>query len=143
MEDESTGMTEDEQERYIQSLVGSTPTADPKHNVHTFLYGVATADDTLKLGNLNETEVGMPKLPVRTLKELQLFCNDVANMGYAGDYFGKKSEIMTASSLSKDAKLITLAISQKREIQQRLRGRTTTQNKSWFKKKDQATEEDY
>jgi len=139
--EEIPGMSEEEQERYIESLVGSTPSADPKHNVHTFLYGVATADDTLKLGNLSEIEVGIPKLPLRTLKELQLFCNDVANMQYMGDYFGKKSEIMTASSLSKDAKLITLAISQKREFSQRVRTPGASQKKSWFKKKDGAEEQ--
>lgn len=125
-------LTEAEVDAYLKSM-GVSPTGEDKFNVHRFLDNVAKASDTTKTGNLTEEELGMPKLPARTYKELALFCDDVANMDYFSDYFRKKAEILTSTSLSKDAKLITLAISQMRNITQRLK--TKQQNKGWFSKK--------
>jgi len=127
-------MTEQEIAERLSNLVGNTPTAEAQNNVHTFLHNVATAKDTTKTGNLSIEELGNPTLPSRTYKELELFCNDVANMDWYGDYFKKKGEILTATSLSKEAKLITLAISslQKREMADVTKPRKP--NKGWFKK---------
>jgi hypothetical protein len=50
------------------------------------------------------------------------------------EYFDKESEIITASSLSKDAKLITLAVIQKREWM--TSSKQHKENKGWFKKKE-------
>lgn len=126
-------MTAQEVEEYVQALAGNTPGGDEKNNVHTFLNKVATAEDTTKLGNLKEEEVGLPKLPQRTYLDLALFCKDVANMEYFYDYFQKKAEILTSSSLSKDAKLISLAVMQRREFSQKSgTGSGMNSKKSWF-----------
>ena len=114
---------------------GSSPTSEEKQNVHTFLHNVVVAKDTTKVGNLTEEEVGKPKLPLRTIKELELFCKVIMNQEDFADYFKKKGEIMTATSLSKDAKLITLAVVQKREVADLTGAQPKKQNKSWFKKK--------
>ncbi len=127
-------MSAEELEQQISELVGTAPTPDEKQNVHSFLFNVARADDTTKLGNLKEEEVGFPKLPVRTYKDLALFCKEVGNMPYFQDYFNKKAEIMTSTSLSKDAKLIDLAVMNRKEIAD-----VTTpkaENTGWFKKKN-------
>jgi len=131
-------MSESEIAERLSSLVGTTPSAEERQNVHTFLHNVATAKDTTKTGFLNEEELGRPTLPSRTYKELELFCNDVANMSWYGEYFRKKGEILTATSLSKEAKLITLAISslQKREMADVTKPKK--QNKGWFKPKQPA-----
>ena len=128
-------MSESEIAERLSSLAGSTPSAEEKQNVHTFLHNVATAKDTTKTGFLGDEELGIPTLPLRTYKELELFCNEVANMDWYGEYFKKKGEILTATSLSKEAKLITLAISslQKREMADVTKPRK--QNKGWFKPK--------
>ena len=73
----------------------------------------------------------MAKLPLRTYQELALFCSDVANMDYFAAYFLKKGQILAATSLSKDAKLITLAVSQRAEISKL--NKRSTPNKGWFK----------
>ena len=127
-------MTEQEIAERLSNLVGNTPTADAQNNVHTFLHNVATAKDTTKTGNLTIEELGNPTLPSRTYKELELFCNSVANMDWYGEYFRKKGEILTSTSLSREAKLITLAISslQKREMADVTKQRKP--NKGWFKK---------
>ena len=128
-------MTEQEIADKLATLVGTTPMSEAQNNVHTFLHNVATAKDTTKTGNLSVEELGNPTLPSRTYKELALFCNDVADMDYYADYFQKKGEILTSTSLSKDAKLITLAISslQKREMADVTKPRKP--NKGWFRKK--------
>ena len=125
-------LSEEELAERLAHLVGTTPTAEERQNIHTFLHNVAVAEDTTKTGNLEKEELGMPILPVRTYKELALFCRDVANMSYFSDYFLRKAEIATSTSLSKDVKLLSLAVLQKREVAD-----TTTkppvQNKGWFK----------
>ena len=76
----------------------------------------------------------MPILPVRTYKELALFCSEVANMNYFSDYFLKKAEIATSTSLSKDAKLLSLAVMQRKEIAD-VTAAPKKENKGWFKPK--------
>ena len=55
-------------------------------------------------------------------------------MDYYGEYFRRKGEILTSTSLSKNAKLITLAITsmQKREMADTTKPKKV--NKGWFKK---------
>lgn len=138
---EDQQMSDLEMEQYLRSLgAGTSPSFEEKFGVHKFLDGVAKSKDTTKLGNLNETELGTPRLPLRTLKELAVFCKDVANMGFASDYFAKKAEILTSTSLSKDAKLIGLSVMQRREVSQKLRVRKP--KKRWFgKDEEKETEE--
>ncbi len=127
-------MTQEQAEEYLKSL-GGAPAPEEKHGVHSFLYKVVVSDDTTKLGNLKEEEVGVPKLPLRTYKELALFCREVADMDYYANYFDKKAEILTSTSLSKEAMLIKLAVVQRRETTNILKA-PPKENKSWFKKKN-------
>jgi len=120
----------------LSQLAETATVAEEKHNTHTFLNAVATSEDTVKLGYLKEEEVGIPKLSMRTLKELALYCREVGDEDDWADYFDKRAEILTSTSLSKDAKLIELAIVQRREV-----ANVTKQprkvNKSWFKSKSE------
>lgn len=138
----SDEMSDAELNDKITQLLGAAPNPEEKMNVHKFLYDVATADDTTKVGyivvNKDINELGVPRFPLRTLKELELYCNDVANMNYYAEYFRKKAEILTSTSLSRDAKLLTLAVLQKKEIADVTKVRK--ENKSWFKKKSEEGE---
>ena len=83
---------------------------------------------------LTEEELGMPMIPVRSMLELELFSNDIADQSEWGNFFRDWAEIQTSSSLSKDAILIKLAVTIKKELAD-----TTPQkkkNKGWFKKGD-------
>lgn len=127
-------LTSEQAEEVIKNLgLGTSPIPEEKHSVHSFLYKVATASDTTKLGNLKEEEVGLAKLPLRTYKELALFCREIANMDYFADYFDKKAEILTSTSLSKEALLLKLAVVIRREQSNILK--VPKENKGWFKKK--------
>jgi len=116
-----------------EEYYGQAPIGEERHNVHTFLFNVATAKDTTKLGFLNDEEIGKPKLPQRTLKELALFCKEIMNQKEFGEFFEKEAEILTSTSLSKNAKLLTSAILQKKEVADVTEQRK--ENKGWFKPK--------
>ena len=140
MAEEEIRMTDEQLADEIAALVGTAPTGEEKHSVHNFLHNVAIALDTTKVGNLSAEEVGTPKLPQRTYKELALFCSDVANMGYFSQYFLKKAEILTSTSLSKDAKLISLAIMTRKEIAD-VSEKPRAENRGWFKRRSGRTSE--
>lgn len=107
--------------------------SESKANMHTFFTNVIKAKDTTKTGNLKEEELGLPKIPVRTLKELELFSKEVAHENAWANYFDKLSEIQTSTSLSRDAILIKLAVTTKKELADVTP--TKKQNKSWYKAK--------
>lgn len=119
----------------LQKLGATTPQQEEKHSTHSFLHAVATEDDTTKVGNLKEEEVGIPKLSQRTLKELELYSREIADDESWGDYFQKRAEILTSTSLSKDAKLLETAIIQRREVANVSKPRQV--NKGWFGKNKQ------
>lgn len=114
------------------------PIPEEKHNVHSFLFKVATADDTTKVGNLTAEEVGTPMLTLRANKELALISDKIIGNSYFKDYYLAKGEILTSTSLSKDAKLLTLAVIQKRIVEDATKPRK--ENSGWFKKKEENTE---
>ncbi len=117
----------------IDALLGTAPTPEEKLNVHTFLHNVATTDDTTKLGYLREEEVGLPKLPLRTYKELALFCKEVLGIDTFAEYFLKKGEILTATSLSREAKLLNLAVTTNRQLTEVPFEKPKKVNTGWFK----------
>jgi hypothetical protein len=106
---------------------------EEKHNVFSFLHKVATSDDTTKTGNLTMDELGMPLLNFRSYKELALISDKIIGNDFFREYYLAKGENVTATSLSKDAKLINLAVMQKRIIEDSTKPRK--ENKGWFKKK--------
>lgn len=128
-----------EEKQVLQEYLGyGAPIPEEKHNAHSFINKVASEDDTTKVGNLTQEEVGEPKLPLRTLKELALISDKIIGNDDFKKYFLEKGEILTATSLSKDAKLITLAVIQKRQIEDVTK--STKKNKGWFKKKNEPEE---
>lgn len=124
----------------LASLANTATVETEKHNAHTFLTKVVEEKDTTKLGFLKEEEVGIPKLSMRTLKELALYAKDIGDEEEWANYFNKRAEILTSTSLSKNAKLIDLAITQTRNV-----ANVTPQprkiNKSWFGQKKAPTPE--
>lgn len=107
--------------------------AQSKNNLHSFLTKVVKSEDTTKTGNLEIEELGMPKVPVRTLQELELFSRDVYKDESWANFFKKMAEIQLATSLSKEAVLLKLAVTNKQELSETSSKRK--KNKGWFKKK--------
>ena len=123
----------------LGALAGVTPTPEEKQSIFTFLTNVALAEDTTKLGNLREEELGMPIMPVRSDKSLALWCGDVMDNPFFERYFLKESEDTTSTSLSRDGFLDKLAVLQKREVADLTKPKKV--NKGWFGQKNKDKEE--
>lgn len=132
-------LTSEEKEQLKEVLGFGAPIPEEKHNVHSFLFKVATSTDTTKLGNLTEEEIGLPSKTLRTYKEMALIASKLMNNINLGDYYDKKAEIITSTSLSKNAKLINLAVIQKRVVEDETKPRK--ENKGWFKPKNKEEED--
>lgn len=127
-------MTPEQQAEYANMLKEYYPQADPKHNVHTFLNEVLKTKDTTKVGFLTEEELGNLKHSARTLKELELISGVICDNPMLSEYFRLEAENLAfAPSLSRNAKLITLAVTQKRTLADETKPRKPSS--SWFKPK--------
>ena len=120
----------------LAQFLSAAPMPEEKHSVHSFLYKVATSEYTTKLGYLNEEELGMPKLPLRTHKELAVFSKEVCGLDIFADYFNKIGEITTSTSLSKNAKLLELAVINRRQLEDVTKKPRT--KRGFFKKRDES-----
>ena len=127
-------LTPEEREQIKEYLGYGSSVSSEKHNVHTFLHNVATAEDTTKLGNLSEDELGVMINPVRSFKHLALFSGDIMKKEGLRKFFEANAEIGTSTSLSKGALLVKLAVTQKREVADVTKERK--KNAGWFKKKE-------
>lgn len=130
--------TEEEVMQQLAQLANTTAVAEDKHSTHAFLHAVATADDTTRVGYLKEEEVGIPRLSQRTIKELELYSRDIADDSAWGNFFQKKAEILTATSLSKEAKLLDLSVVNRVETSNVSKSPPRKVNKRWFGRKDVA-----
>lgn len=127
MAEEEKSLTPEEMEELFK-LAGTATAPEEKHNVHSFLTKVVENEDTTKIGNLSEEELGMPKLPVRSQQELALFA-EATGQPFLAKFFKDEAEITLATSLSKEGKLIDLAVINRREV-----GDVTKRkpNRGWF-----------
>lgn len=120
-------MTEQQAEEMLRDFM------DKKHNQHSFFTDVIKSEDTTKTGNLTDEELGEPRLPLRSSKELELICKELIDNPTWATYFEKEAEILTSTSLSKDAKLITLAVTNKKELAD-VSPKPKKENKGWFRR---------
>jgi len=134
MTDATDTLTEEEVVELQKYLGAGSPSPEEKHSVHKFLADVSTSDDTTKTGFLDAPEVGIPKHPTRTLKNVSLICSDIMGNPFLQQHYQNESEILTATSLSKDAKLISLAVISRRQLEDVTKPKK--ENKGWFSKKD-------
>lgn len=125
-----------EEEELMKSMVPSygAVSSDEKMSLFAFLNKVIQQDDTTKLGYLKEEEIGLPKYPIRTFKRLALISDKVIENQMFKEFFEQQSEIITSTSLSRDAKLLNMAIIQRKQLEDVTKPKK--ENKSWFKKKD-------
>ena len=129
-------MSIEEAQQLIDKISGGgiAPLPEEKHNTHSFLHAVATSDDTTKVANLTAEEVGLAIFPARTCKELALFCDEIANMKYFGDYWRKQAEIINSTSLAKGGFLTRLAVMTRKESTDTIKA-PSKPNSGWFKSK--------
>lgn len=105
----------------IQEAYGY-PTADEKHNQHTFLSKAAfESDNTIKVTYLDKEELGIPLFSVRFLLDMEDVANHYLNpiaehlkgMNKISDYFFKKVLNITDSGMSKEGFAMNLNVTRK------------------------------
>lgn len=127
-------LTEEEIVQRLSQLAGTQPTPEEKMNIHSFLQKVILEKDTTKLGYLKDEELGTLTYPLRTYKFIELHLRDVGHANKYADLYKKKAEIITSTSLSRDGKLLDLAVIQRREFGNITKKRKV--NSGWFGKKE-------
>jgi len=135
---ESEELTEEELEA-LEELGYGYPKQEDKPSMFGFFKRVITMPDTTRTSNLNEDELGLVKIPVRTLLNLSLYSKQMGLIGL-GQHFFKESQIISNSSLSKEGFLDKLAVTQKREMEAKTKKAMTPKQKRWFSK-GQSSEE--
>lgn len=121
-------MTEQQAEALVRQL------AQGKESAITFFRDIIKSDDTTKTGNLTIEELGEPKLPLRSIKELETFSKEICIDKGWSDYFNALGEIITSTSLSKDGLLIKLSVTNKKELAD-VTPKPKRKNRGWFNKK--------
>lgn len=90
--------------------------AGEEKGIDNFFIEIIRADDNLKIGNLERLEIGLPKVPIRTLLELSDDCDMIPSMSSFAEDFKKQAQDMVNTSLSKEGFLIRARITQKKEL---------------------------
>lgn len=131
--------TPEEERQLLLAAAGyGSPQQEEKPGVHQFLLKVVQTSDSWKVANLTEDELGHANIPLRTYRELHVFCNEVADKPGVAEYYKKKGEILAATSLSAGGFLTNKAVTQKREVANMTKRRTV--NKGWFGGKKEVVE---
>ena len=87
-----------------------------QENVYTFLKrAVFDTPETFKVGNLKQPELGQPQIPVRVWLNIALSFK-MRNSELLNQYCRDKANILTNTSLSRDATALKLAVTQKKEV---------------------------
>lgn len=135
MSNEDIQLTPEEKqllETYVPGYGASMP--EDKLSLFSFLRKVIEHTDTTKLGFLKEEEIGQPKHPIRTFKRLALVSDQIIDNPFFKDFFNANSEIITSTSLSREGKLLNMAVIQRKQLEDITKPKK--ENKGWFKKKD-------
>lgn len=127
--------------KIAEAMQGNAPSLEDKQSIHTFLFNVATSDDTTKTANLRDdkdmNELGSPCYNVRGAKEMSLISNKIMENGYFKDYFEAECENTLATSLSRDGFLVKQATTSTKQIADVTKRKKV--NSGWFGKKSVET----
>ena len=92
------------------------PETQAKDTFFRLFRDIIKSDDSKKIGNLNNTELGSLKLPVRCYLDVANY-NYAENCSIVGDYLTAKAEVIASTSLSRDAKLLNTLVTNIRKSQ--------------------------
>lgn len=87
-----------------------------ENGLDNFFLEVVRDEDSLKIGNLEEEELGLPDVPLRTILELKRDCESIPSLSGFADDFKSQARDLIHSSLSKRGFLINARITQKKQL---------------------------
>lgn len=135
--DDTDELREEQLEQY-----GTFPESKEQQNIYNWFWKVVNLDASekvVKVGNLNNQEIGSANIPVREAMNLALLGNIFGHKKFA-NYFNDNAKIISATSMAKKGWFMDLSISQKK-VRQRSK---SSSGESWriFNKKGKVQEED-
>ena len=127
--------------KIAQAMKDNAPSQDEKHNVHTFLFNIATSKDTTKTGNLRDdkelNELGVPEHTVRGCKEMARISSSIMDNSFFRNYFNEEAEDTLATSLSREGFLVRQGTTVTKQVADITKRRKI--NKGWFKTKEEVS----
>jgi len=123
------------------AMKDNAPTMEDKQSVHTFLFNVATAESTTKVGNLRDdreiNELGVPFHTIRGSFEMARISELIMGNSFFKKWFQTEAEEILATSLSREGFLIKQATTQTKQVADVTKRRKV--NKNWFKSKEETS----
>jgi hypothetical protein len=142
MEEQQPELSEEEAlMKLAAAMKDNAPTTEDKQSVHTFLFNVVTAENSIKVGNLRDdkdyNELGFPNWTVRGCLDMARVSGKVMDNKMFEEYFLIGAEDTLASSLSRNGFLVKQATTQTKQVADVTRRRKI--NSGWFKKSTEET----
>lgn len=115
METEVREMIKDEAEaeefkEFLRNYAGE------EKGIDNFFLEVVRDRNNLKIGNLDEDELGLPDIPLRTILELKRDCDSIPSLSAFAKDFEQQAVDLVHTSLSKNGFLINARITQKKGL---------------------------
>ena len=107
-----------------------SPKAPEKDSQFKFFRDILRIKDTTRIGNLTAQELGLSKLGVRHYQELALYA-EAEGLKVVSKYFTDKSQILTATSMSKKGFWAQLFVT---SIKKEQKDKPKEVKKKWFSK---------
>lgn len=126
--DKQDNLTPEEQQQLMTYMSMNYPKPEEKTGIFHFFNKILGLKDTSKAGNLDTDELNS----IRALKRAKLY-SDKMGLNEVSEYLEERSEIILATSLSKDMSLIKAAITSKKESKASIK---TGEDKKWLKNKN-------
>jgi len=137
-----------EDEEFRENMGYGYPQESEKHNVIAFFKHLISKRYNFKSANLNNDELGMVSIPVRTNLSIAEYCKTMSP-GYAvsynamwafGQHFEREAQIIASTSLSRDMALVRASTTSTKESKTEIaRKGSGNVKRGWFNPK-QGTE---
>ena len=114
-----------------------SPSTAQKDSLYKFCRDILKIEDTTRIGNLTNAELGITKLGVRHYQEIAAYA-EAEGLDIVGKYLMNKSQIITSTSMSRKgfwAQLFFTNIKQEKKVKE-----PVNVKKSWFGKKQEESE---
>lgn len=112
----------------------TAPKSAQKDSLFRFFREILTTKDTSRIGDLTAQELGLTKLGIRHYQEIAAYAN-VEGLDKVSDYLTKKSQIISATSMSKNGFWPQLFVTQIR--QEKKEKPKEEKKKGWFAKRQE------
>jgi len=130
-------MSEEEQEQ-LKELMGQGdygyPKPPSKDTQYKFFREILKLENSTKVSNYTNREIGLPRLPVRAYYDIALYA-DAEDLPKVAAYLRGRAEVINSTSMGRKGWLGQLFVTQIKK-EQKVKTSEDVQKKGWFAKKE-------